>query len=269
MSSSPVSSARRRSFSTRRRSLAWPRMTASKSSKPPRPFSLARYIAASASPTRSSAVRVRSPATAMPTLAETNCSVVPSSNGRASAAGHALGDADRHLGLGEVVADDAELVAAEARDRVARAQHLGEPPGQQAQQLVAGAVAERVVDELEAVEVEEQHGDRRPAARAVVERQREAVHEQRAVRQAGQRVVQRLAAHLLLGAAALDGVGQHVRGGLQEGDLVGRERAPRGAATRSAPNGACCGPIGHAQAVDRARAGPERAAVRRRRRSWR
>ena len=61
------------------------------------------------------------------------------------------------------------------------------------QQLVAGVVAERVVDLLEAVEVHDQHGH---AAAVAAARPRgrvlDAVAEQRAVGQAGERVVQRL-----------------------------------------------------------------------------
>ena len=60
----------------------------------------------------------------------------------------------------DVLAEDHELVAAEARRGVAGAQHVLEPPRDVDEQLVAGPVAERVVDDLEAVEVAEQHGQR-------------------------------------------------------------------------------------------------------------
>jgi hypothetical protein len=176
--------------------------------------------------------------------------------------GHALGDADRQLGLREVVADHAELVAAEARDRVTGAQHVGEPRGQHAQQLIPGAVPERVVDELEAVEVEEEDGGRRSASSAVVQGERETIHEQRAIRQPGERVVQRLALDLLLGAATLYGVGEHVRGGLQEGDLVRSEPGRSQDAHRA--EGGVVWADGHVQALDRAPARAEHAAVRRR-----
>ena len=63
--------------------------------------------------------------------------------------------------VGELPHEDAELVAAEARHRVAAAQHRLEPPGELDQQQVAVAVAERVVDLLEAVEVHEQDGELR------------------------------------------------------------------------------------------------------------
>ena len=67
-----------------------------------------------------------------------------------------------------------------------------------AEQLVAALVAERVVDELEAVDVEHEHGDRAAVARGERERVVDAVDEQRAVRQPGQRVVQRAVLDLLL-----------------------------------------------------------------------
>ena len=52
-----------------------------------------------------------------------------------------------------------ELVAAEAGDGVGRAQARLHALGHLGQQPVAGGVAEAVVDALEVVEVEEQHGD--------------------------------------------------------------------------------------------------------------
>ena len=52
---------------------------------------------------------------------------------------------------------NAELVAAEAREGVAFAQARAQQRGYLAQQLVAGRVPARVVDDLELVEVEVQH----------------------------------------------------------------------------------------------------------------
>ena len=74
-----------------------------------------------------------------------------------------------------------------------------------AQQLVAEVVAERVVDDLEVVEVDEHHRDR---ARVALREHRllQAVVEQVAVGQPGERVVVRLALELLLVALALDRV---------------------------------------------------------------
>ena len=52
-----------------------------------------------------------------------------------------------------------ELVTAEPRDEIVGAQAMPQALGSGLQQLVAGAVAETVVDRLEAVEVEEHHGE--------------------------------------------------------------------------------------------------------------
>ena len=58
------------------------------------------------------------------------------------------------------------------------------------EQLVAGEVPEAVVDQLEAVEVEEQHGEQvAPAAAGPVERALQPLHEEGAVGQAGERIV--------------------------------------------------------------------------------
>jgi hypothetical protein len=64
-------------------------------------------------------------------------------------------------------------------------------------------VAERVVDLLEAVDVEEQHDDRRTGAPAAIQRHPQPVQEERAVGQPGERVVQRLLGEHDLGALAL------------------------------------------------------------------
>ena len=68
-----------------------------------------------------------------------------------------LSDLDRGLRAVEVLQQHHELVAAEARRRVAGADALREPLGHVDQRLVAGAVAEAVVDRLEVVDIEEDH----------------------------------------------------------------------------------------------------------------
>ena len=73
------------------------------------------------------------------------------------------------------------------------------------QHLVAGRVAERVVDRAEAVQAEQQHRDAR--AQRPRERLLEALLEEQAVRQAGERVVQRLVGDALLQPAGLGDVG--------------------------------------------------------------
>src|SRR5437016_5208889 len=71
----------------------------------------------------------------------------------------ALGDRDR-LGLVlHALEDHDELVAAEACDDVTRSHAAVEAARDEAQERVAGVMAERVVDDLEAVAVEEEHAE--------------------------------------------------------------------------------------------------------------
>src|SRR5205823_3500199 len=69
-----------------------------------------------------------------------------------------LGDLDRLAVVDEVLAEDGELVAAEASGRVALAERPLETLGQGDQHLVTGGVTEAVVHDLEVVEVEEEDG---------------------------------------------------------------------------------------------------------------
>ncbi len=73
--------------------------------------------------------------------------------------GEPLRDELDGLLAGHVVAEDRELVAAEAGDDVVRAHGRAQPVGHGHEQAVAGRVTEAVVHHLEAVEVEEQHRD--------------------------------------------------------------------------------------------------------------
>ena len=95
---------------------------------------------------------------------------------------------------GAVASDHAqhdELVAAEAGDGVARrARSRAEPAGHLDEQLVAGGVAERVVDDLEAVEVDEEDDDVFASAVGPGERLAQPVEQERAVGQPGERVVE-------------------------------------------------------------------------------
>ncbi len=83
---------------------------------------------------------------------------------------------------------------------------LEQTNGDLLQHLVAGRVAEAVVDRLEVVEVEEDHGDARVLARRAGERVVDAVGEQRSVGQPGDGVVEGLVRELLLERRALAGV---------------------------------------------------------------
>ena len=100
------------------------------------------------------------------------------------------------ISVGAALDEHDELVAAEAPDRVALAQHAADPRRDAAQQLVADGMAEGVVDALEAVEVHEHRRRLGAAAAGVDEHLLGAVHDQRAVREPRERVVQRLVAQL-------------------------------------------------------------------------
>ena len=84
---------------------------------------------------------------------------------------------------------DGEFVATQPCDRVALAEKLRQPNGKFADQAVARMMPERIVDMLEAVEIEHHHRDARALLRAgdgVVQ----PILEQRPVRQSGQHVVE-------------------------------------------------------------------------------
>lgn len=88
---------------------------------------------------------------------------------------HALGDHDRVALAVDVVAENREFVAAEASDRVAGPQDALKSRRHVDQQAVAGVVAQRVVDHLEAVQVEEEDRDGGQASLSAGERQLEAI----------------------------------------------------------------------------------------------
>ena len=138
-------------------------------------------------------------------LARTCASPVPTDDRLGERRDDPLGDGHRLVGAAHVLAEDHELVAADAGRGVAGAQDAGQPAGDRDQQQVPDLVAERVVDRLEAVEVEHEHADGLLAAPEATERLVEAVAQQHPVRQAGERIVHRLARELVAAALALDG----------------------------------------------------------------
>ena len=141
----------------------------------PLPRALAAYIAASARTRRSFAAAppsVPGPwrvATAMPIEPSTTIDRPPSWIGRRSSPRIRWAAARRLLLGDDVDEQDRELVAALAADDVALADRARQALRDAAQDVVAGRVAEGVVDPLEVVEVDEQQGDatraRVPAAR--------------------------------------------------------------------------------------------------------
>ena len=146
---------------------------------------------------------------------------------------HAVGDADGVGGSAHVVEPHGELVAAVARQRVAFAQARFQPPRDLLQQLIAGLVAEGVVDGLEAVDVDEE--DRESiilvTARSIKGMAKQ-IEEQRAIRQPGERVVARVVRHPLDDEAVPGDVAHqagHADGGagsVAPGRAAHREPAP-------------------------------------------
>jgi hypothetical protein len=90
----------------------------------------------------------------------------------------------------DVLGEDGELVAAQARHDVARAHVFLDAARRLDEELVAGAVAQAVVDQLEAVEVEIHHRELRARMRfAALDRLGQAFVEAAAVGEVGERVV--------------------------------------------------------------------------------
>ena len=113
--------------------------------------------------------------------------------------------------LAPAALQDGELVSAGSGDDVAGPHDAAQPVGEARQQRVAGLVPQRVVDFLEAVEVEAHDRERAVRGAGRADRLGEAFAEQEAVGQAGQRVMVREVPDLRLRHAPLGhvGVGQH------------------------------------------------------------
>ena len=104
-----------------------------------------------------------------------------------------LGDPDRDVGIRAGCASSRLNSSPPKRATTSFGPHARlQPVGDRHEQAVADVVAERVVHELEAVDVEEQHRDVPAVGRRVEQRLLEPLEELPAVRQAGERVVVRL-----------------------------------------------------------------------------
>ena len=101
------------------------------------------------------------------------------------------------------VQDQRELVATEAGDRIGRAKGVDEPPDG-LQDAVAGHVPERLVDDLEAIEIEQDDGDRRVVIGPMTRYVRDPVGQQLPVRETGRVVVQRTALRYVDQAGVLE-----------------------------------------------------------------
>ena len=153
------------------------------------PASLARYIATSARCSSSPASTDPAAAVAMPTLERTHIGSPSTVTGSARRSRMRRGDLLAVVVV-DVLQQHRELVAAHARRDVARPHAQLDPAGGGDQHGVARPVAGAVVDRLEVVEVEEQHGRHAAPAR---QRRLHAAQEQRAVGEPGERVALRLA----------------------------------------------------------------------------
>src|SRR5882762_2345316 len=91
-----------------------------------------------------------------------------------------------------VLEQHAELVAAQAGERIALAQALEQHGADLAYELIAGGVAAGVVDHFELVQIEIHHHVVPAELRGALEREAEALLEFGAIYQAGQGVVARL-----------------------------------------------------------------------------
>ena len=113
-------------------------------------------------------------------------------NGFLSRSGHAIRDGLGLRHVGEIRAHDHELVAASPGREIRRAQDAQQPTAEVDQKLVAGGVAECVVDQLESVEVDEQCRGEGAGALTAGHGGLEVADEQVPVREAGQRVMGRV-----------------------------------------------------------------------------
>jgi hypothetical protein len=91
----------------------------------------------------------------------------------------------------DALEDHGELVAADARDGVHRPHRAADPARDLAQELIAHLMPERVVDELEAVDVDEQQCHAAHAALRTDQGLVQPVREQRAIGQVCERVMMR------------------------------------------------------------------------------
>ena len=138
-----------------------------------------------------------------------------------------LGDLGDRTIIRRSGADDGELVPAGARDQIFLPNTAAQAGGELAQQRVAGAVPQGVVDVLESVDVEHQHAHAVPEPAGVAKLGGELACQQRAVRETGEGILQRAAAQLVLGRGAVKRAADHVSHGLHEPCVVHRERTQR------------------------------------------
>ena len=111
--------------------------------------------------------------------------------------------------MGQAFQHDGEFVAADAGDGALRARHFLQPLGGSAQHAVAGGMAQRIVDVLEVVQIEEQQCQPVALPACLHDGARQAFGQQGAVRQVGQRIVVGEVTQLVLDAAPFGDVAGH------------------------------------------------------------
>ena len=165
----------------------------------PRPACFAWYIAASAARKRSTGRSCAEVGVTSPMLAVTTTDSDPTATGiRTASSIRAASDSSSGSAGGALHHDD-ELVAAEPGHSVRLADDGLQVLGRSHEQLVAGLVAQGVVDPLDVVEVDEQDGDVAAVPARAGQRLLEPVQQQPAVGQAGEGVVQGECHQLVLG----------------------------------------------------------------------
>ena len=116
--------------------------------------------------------------------------------GRRELPGDPVGDSVGDLLILHISQEHRELITAEPGHGIPRTKRRGDPSPDGHQQLVAHLVAERVVDRLEIIQVEEENGN--PAFRVRAQRVIEVDPEGGPIGQVGERVMERLMGQLLL-----------------------------------------------------------------------
>jgi hypothetical protein len=108
------------------------------------------------------------------------------------------------VALHDVTQDHGEFVARVTRDGVRRAHAAAQAFGHRHQHRVADGMAERIVDVLEAIQIDEQHREHFAGAVRFLDRELESIVEQQTVRQTGQCILQTLRTSLLARATQFE-----------------------------------------------------------------
>ncbi len=125
------------------------------------------------------------------------------------------------IALGGLLENDDEFVATEPRHDIARPQRAAQPARDFHQQHIAGVMPQRIVDDLEAVEIDEQHGELPLVAPRRLDRVAQQPVEHFPIGQLGQAVVRGKVFDPLVGPGLLVGAVEIVE---RERDVFGQPR---------------------------------------------